>query len=823
MQNLKYAKLWLAIVCAGSIITTNANNLNWYAKNAGDDGNPNTVGNLAAQKAKSSQKVTKEATLYKFNLVNKTNTVLASAVIKDVNGKIVYTSTKGKTCDINAICTINVKPEIVVNTSTMFLYDANNRLISAYSFFNLPKGGNSVDIQADLSSLGIYVFRKIQLLNPKVTYGQLIASLNDPKLQAVPFAALGDFALDLYAASKNGKGVFNELATELISGKQLLVDPKSLRLTMYINSNTPRARATGGGVGVKSSPDSSSPFCSSGFQSAMNVFGAFGNFQMPVITVVTSLAAGVATEACGKSTTDYSTQLTNISSKLNDISDQLQAISSSVKQGNQDATWRSLGNNFEAYTNSIGAIKSWVRIYFDLLKIKGKDGKTYTTLKELVDSYGGLDMAAENSETKAALAALFSGTQNLQLELGKLNNNTNNEQTVADLQKLCSSSSSITGDALELRGWCNAHIIDVYAANNIYANILKQIIPDIEAVYNESPHKYYAQLPTLAEIEKYNTTFETNFSPNKTVFKAIYNNELPDTMINDIAGPNGKFKCTMNGWYPDMRYIVTTCKVDGKEIKSKYYYRPRNDATSKDVDSEVVNIMGVFVPKRFFASSGQNARNVNAFPWLNWSYLEALNHLDTNPRLTFDDLKVASRLFTPENVTVTSFGYDLDKLNQDTLVANNYREDYTRNGKSYSRLVLNHLDYYEPGQYITEYFGADYWRVGSGSFFSFMRYTDSAGYSYVWALVNSIEDGGSTTTRLALKTTMQCVSNNCTIKEGSASSLYSPSFEGNLIFKGYGLDTEELKIGWQTDTGNNRTGANPYHAYIMTVNGAVQY
>ena len=71
-------------------------------KSAGDDGKANTKGNAAA--AASKTKVSQTVSKSYVGLVNNTTSILTSAMLKDKKGKVLYTSTAGRTCAVGAVC-----------------------------------------------------------------------------------------------------------------------------------------------------------------------------------------------------------------------------------------------------------------------------------------------------------------------------------------------------------------------------------------------------------------------------------------------------------------------------------------------------------------------------------------------------------------------------------------------------------------------------------------------------------------------------------------------------------------------------------------------
>lgn len=169
-------------------------------QSAGDDGNAKTKGNAAAaaNKGKPPQTINKTY----VGLVNNTTSILTSAVLKDKAGKVLYTSTAGRTCTVGAVCWLRVPSGSMVNGNAFFFYN-NDKLISAYIVANQSVNAPLYNIGASMDSLGLYVMNKIQAVNPKVTYNRIDNDIQTTTLSATPYQELADYYLDLMGSSKD--------------------------------------------------------------------------------------------------------------------------------------------------------------------------------------------------------------------------------------------------------------------------------------------------------------------------------------------------------------------------------------------------------------------------------------------------------------------------------------------------------------------------------------------------------------------------------------------------------------------------------------------
>lgn len=199
-------------------------------KSAGDDGNINTKGNGAADVSKSSQTAEKLSVA----VVNNTKSILTSAVLKDKTGKVLYTSTKGRTCAVGAVCWLHVTRSFVTKGNTFFFYDSKNNLVSAHMIDNISAKSPVYNIGASMDDLGVYVLSKIRAVNPKITEQTVDNDIVTTTLKATPDQELADYYLDLMGNSKDNTAqeakVIKTLADQFAKNKDIPANPDSARL-----------------------------------------------------------------------------------------------------------------------------------------------------------------------------------------------------------------------------------------------------------------------------------------------------------------------------------------------------------------------------------------------------------------------------------------------------------------------------------------------------------------------------------------------------------------------------------------------------------------
>lgn len=224
-------------------------------------------------------------------------------------------------------------------------------------------------------------------------------------------------------------------------------------------------------------------------------------------------------------------------------------------------------------------------------------------------------------------------------------------------------------------------------------------------------------------------------------------------------------------WYANTSdnkpYVVTQCKNGNEFVKSRYYYQKRG---ATDIDGKVVNVMGVLVPDRFFhGGSGDNYGDGTAFPWAEYSNLNIAQAeykkftgsdygLPEMVPIEFDDRSVSAYLRVPKTTTTAAIGFSPNSVNKLFISAASYVEDFTRNNKKYQREIFTLTSAGNYMDYKVSYRGADYWQIGSGEFFSFMRFIPDNADAKVWVIRTKIVKSGN---EFSLNATPQCVTNDC--------------------------------------------------------------
>lgn len=187
-RNIKLSAVLSAGLAIASINAHAVLNMN----SIGDDGNPNSVGNVGAR-AKNYQ------TLLYIN--NQTDEKISKVVITNKDNKQLYTTKLD--CDANNKCTLNLGKTVFTNDVVLKFYGAKNHMISAYNYMGKLDGLGVITV--DDKWLGIYVFNKLKqisqmspdVLNNELTY--FFQNYSSPDGTPDIFEELG-----LYFLAQNG-------------------------------------------------------------------------------------------------------------------------------------------------------------------------------------------------------------------------------------------------------------------------------------------------------------------------------------------------------------------------------------------------------------------------------------------------------------------------------------------------------------------------------------------------------------------------------------------------------------------------------------------
>ncbi|MBP9769257.1 MAG: hypothetical protein KBD32_06765 [Burkholderiales bacterium] len=816
MKKFNQPKLLLAVLC--SAIAFNAHASFWdslWGKNTGDDGNPNTIGNAGARQAKANAGKIQVAKL-KVGVVNNTNSMLASAALKDKTGKVLYISTKGKTCAAGAVCWLSVSRELVTKGNTFFFYDSKGNLVSAFMADNVPAKSPVYNIGASMDDLGVYVLSKIRTINSKITYNRVDNDIVTTSLNATPYQELADYYLDLMGNAKDNTQqeikVIHALIAQFAKNKSIPANSDSQRLTKNQPVMVKNSQLVTKKIALKSSPsvrsappgeNQDSPLCAESLRTAMD-----GLSMIPMIGDVIKVAATTARDAsCPSGDADIkdymANQFSRVNVKLGEIKTQLTGLENQLKGFEQKYNIDKLSDQqtkVYAYDNEFTI---WLDQYQSaLLTYRGADGKQYNTLTELINSFGSIDKAIkQNPGLKGSLDLLYDNDSEA-TAIANLGDPKLNLFTTKGITQLCGNANNIAGDVFAVRDTCNATSLDMYSLNLILEKQVSYVYNDINKVYAMDARQDKKALTTI--FAKRFTDWANNVEqmvPSKAFVSHVESDEPVYSLVNNLQAKDKGFKVT--GWYPeaDKRYVEVNYTLGANVIKSKYAYQhPTRDgemisyASNADIDINVANVMGVPVPERFFNGGGGNNYGYSpAFPWAAASMLAYVESDKMNDGWHwYDWFNTTAKFKMPANVELHAYGFGdhVASFSGSPIYSNTgYTENYTYAGGTYTRKIFTTSP---DGSYLVDYYGADYFRINSGEYFTFMRYTDGAN-SYVWAMRTWLEKGMYS---LTLHATPQCMTNDCLAIDTGA-TLDKVKF-GNV----------GPRIEWkkdQPDQGNNAT------------------
>lgn len=803
-------KILIAVLC--SVVAFSANANIWSS--VGDDGNPNTVGNAGAQKLLQTKQTVAP---FMLNVVNNTNSVLALAVVKNASGKTLLTTTSGKKCDLNKVCQIDLDKKLIDKNSTIFFYDSKGSLISAFMFSELDKNTGSYNASISMDSLGRYVLDKVQKLNPKVNYDVVDMNIITTALPATPYEELADYYLDLLGNSKDDSAVIKAITKQMAENNAITANSQSIRLMAKNNqakSNVgTRISLKSDSPSVKAALDRDNPICSGGFATAMSLFGSFG---FPGAGIISGLAKGASSAACPTQMDYLADQFSKIDAQFNKINNKLVDIKNDLTRIGQNVTQYAVYNQLQTLEKSDNTLLNWVRAYNEILSFPGPDGKQhYDSLKKLMDAYGGVNNAlGKIPNLRQNLAKLYDNKailENIQLLGGSILT-----QTSGQMSELCGDANKISGDVMALRMWCNVQSFDIYAKNSVLTSFVPNIYDDVKVVYNTDTEPNKKPLWTIekADLDKFSNAVNVNFNPEKNkniVYPTIKNTDPVYALLKNLEAQ----KFNVLEWHNGEKYIVTSA-VDTEagsktptEIRAKYYYaKPtRKDGAityenPTDIDSEIVSIMGVPVPKRFFNGGSQNNYGYDpAFPWAEYSALSSPVEACPTNKGNFDDLVAKASLQTPKSVAAAIYGFGPSDFKANYISQGSYTEKFTRNNKPYQREIFTSSVSNQLINYNIKYDGADYWQIANGEFYSFMRYQMTDGYTRVWVMRSKIDRVRTSQwcnsfptvaylESLKLSVTPQCMTNDCV-------SVDTGKKLDKLVFK----SDKPINIEWTTTSG----------------------
>ncbi len=684
---------------------------------------------------------------------------------------------------------ISLSRDLLNPRNQIFFYDQAHRLLSVYDMANLTRGMQNYSIYADKNSLGIYAFRQIRKINPSISYDQLTTTLG-LGANELSFAELGSY----YA---------NKLNHEHQSNEQIIVDlTQAIENKQIIKTDNLPSTAANLAQLNSSSGSSNSPFCSKIFTEGVKAIGGMtgANPAMLGIKVVTSLIGGITGVACpsAQSAPDYSRQFSEIQAKLNQIDTNIQLVRSGVAQLSQQLSRATIATTMISYSTAANTINDYLRsYYFNILQHdKDPQGKLHTNLKSLVASYGGFNtlMNSEkspNPHLKQQLAKLIDETNNLKIQFNTLSNRERMDKVHADLKQMCGDANTISGSAVDTRLWCNLKIVEIYTQNMTTANALLTSFQDIYDTIGSDPQQSINfpylnnQQQLTLDFNNYETALQKAFAAENSLFpffkefqigalNTLYNNinKVGCTITLENAGHNITLPYIVD-WIPDQNmepYLLSKCpgsanSKDGEEVLSRYYYtRNDRDTNGNILDSQkqhttVKNVMGVLVPQEYF-------KNNQSFAASGFNYLDRVTQDGKyQEQSIFDQYALFYSINVPNSSQLyaqQTEDFKISNITEDILYPTDYKFDYRRNSYSYFRALYK---YNNPtsASISAKFYNADWNNIHNQDLYTFLRYTESNGQSYVWAIRNRLNFLGST---MHLDISQQCMTFNCTIING---------------------------------------------------------
>jgi len=510
------------------------------------------------------------------------------------------------------------------------------------------------------------------------------------------------------------------------------------------------------GAATQAEEPKESPLCSDTLRTAMDGLG-----MIPFLGDTLKIAATTARDAsCPSSDAGIKSymadQFAKVNVKLDNIKTQLSQLEEQLKSFEQHYNKKELGKQQAEVSKLDDQFGPWLDQYqFALAKGVGGDGKQHNSITDLVNSFkGGFDEAIKkNPELVDALANLYQTNSEAQavVDLAAAGN-----FSTAGISDLCNNANVISGNVFDIRNTCNATSLMMYTRNMILEKQVEYAYNDVSKVYamDKRPNK---QVITIIPPKRFTDWVDNvqNMAPSKAIIGLIKPTENVYSLAKNLEAKG--FKLT--GWYtaPDKRYLTVEypqATMKASVTKSKYaYQQPTRDGSTIDyannkVDDKIVNVMGVPVPERFFTAGGADYRDNNAFPWA-----EHDNGVTSDP----DNPIYKSNFFvdgsTPD-FSVSAFGFSPDvNYNKNSMISHN-------NGFAEGQREI--FTYYGSNGYRLSYPQSDFSKIGSSVFFTFMRFTYTDGFNYVFAVRTWLTEymGGA----VVMNAATQCMTNDCTIK-----------------------------------------------------------
>lgn len=501
--------------------------------------------------------------------------------------------------------------------------------------------------------------------------------------------------------------------------------------------------------------------CPSGISAFLDVSGAIASGvqnAFPIAGTVASAVLSVSNSACNSSEpslVDIMNKLNAIQSSLDALHDDLRKLAALVADTNINSALsrfgdvakeaRTRGSNYEALVNknNLKSMVSYVK-YTDHPKGDG-------TLEYILQRY-----------PKGAFSVLMEsvlGSTGLVDKIDALTDEKFNTM-LSSIQSKCGDIK--VGDVVSTRVQCNLAVSTsmgrLIAAQTVALKIAKDVYEVADAFPDEVANQYgfggsgaaaYAELKQKFESQLLSAkssyqTYITNSNANERGYYNAYDG-LTSTLfrnMEEVACWDNKLDLPAIGkWIKkdsgNTEYFETNCRVGnlgGPSVAARYFRKIDGSSVGND---NVANVMGVLVERRYVTGS--------------------------------DDWYVGSRYTTGFRGTSLAFKFsDVPAYPNHFSVNNSNQKNANvvtsyRSGSSgwFLKFLSNQARGYESGVTL---WGIDWENASGGDVNNWMRYTDNAGYSYVFRLHTYSGFGGTNLVSL------YCVTGDCKI-EGPTSGL----------------------------------------------------
>lgn len=755
-----------AVLSAGLAIASINAHAVWNTNSIGDDGNPRTDGNAGA-KAKNVQAM--------LNVNNQTDAKIDRVVIVNKANKQLYAAQLA--CGINKACTLNLGKITFPEDVILKFYDAKNHMVSAYNY--MGKLDRSDMITIDDKWLGIYVFYKLKqssqmspdVLNSELTY--FFQNYSSPDGTPDIFEELG-----LYFLAQNG-GVnedkfYKELLKKLEQDKVL--GAKVISPTMVKSMLTKSSEWT------EFTPDGL--MCNK----IANGLATWAKFITGFIPVIGS-SVGTILNVSTQTSKTLCTSDGSVNQRFDQINNELKRLDTEVRE---------LGYSLKALSQRLD--QEVARLYLSRMEDRYRDMSnayfvTYNglnmSLVSFVNNTSGLRSSFKNNNN---VRTLISSMQQQLNTFDTFVNTGNLDSFKSSLDRWCSNEQSMTGDIIKDRIQCNlmknqvvsylytgAAQLQLMLGDEINTVIAARKSGDIDTTWLVGN---IAGIPNGFggkgwdnSVDYVNKHIETRLDQAITILigkdgKDIYNplKGFPEKLSDSMKAANCGYKTENGNVLPAVSewvlnngkqqgpYIVSACHSENEVVNARYYYMQKNSSTI--VNDDVVNVMGVLVPSGYF----HNPTSTN-FPFI--SYWRGVTTISSKS----DDNQLKAIFVVPKDTKALGYGFHPENMKEKYLAPKGFTEHFMRNGKSYVRNIFTPTTSSNGNPaFEVSYYMADWWQIGRGEFYSFIRNTDKSGVSHVWAIRSLItaplysSTSNSTNLNLReLRISQQCMTTDCSI------------------------------------------------------------